>query len=104
MISDEKKKVLGDRARVLGKLKEHPSWEELRSEFERKRERHEKRVAGLIIARAEAPIVQREIDYIAGFWAGAKWLLDTPDMAEESLKKALVKAERLRVASKEDDR
>lgn len=35
------------------------------------------------------PLDQREIDYQRGFFAGARWILDNPEMAEGELRKAL---------------
>lgn len=89
-------KEKGDLARELGKLKEHPSWEFLRVEVSRKRSEY---LAGLLrkLMREGVnadPIDQREIDYQRGFWAGAKWVTDNPDLAESALAAALKKVDR----------
>lgn len=91
----ERLKVLGARAQELGKLKEHESWSALRTEFDRKKDKHTRRLVKLVMARETAAITQREIDYVSGFWAGAEWILDNPDCAEDALVAALKKASNL---------
>lgn len=88
--SDEVR-VKGDLARELSKLRDHPSWETLRSEYEKVRREEEERLLRKLTASGinAAPIDQREIDYRRGFWAGAQWLLDNPDLADAALAAAL---------------
>lgn len=86
-------KAQGDLARELAKLKDHPSWDILRGEYEKKRDGYFNRLSLRLMsggARA-ATVDQREIDYQRGFWAGAKWVIDNPDLAETALADALKK-------------
>lgn len=83
-----------ERARTLAKLAEHEGWKLLRELLEERKGKHLKRIASLLVARSEASVTQREIDYIAGFWHGAEWLLNNPDLHEQKLERALLKAQR----------
>ena len=89
----EKLKVIGDRAQELSKLKKHPSWPVLREIFEGKKNQWFGSLARSLMA--GQLVDQREIDRKAGFFAGAEWILDNPDMAEASLNRALKKAQTL---------
>lgn len=82
---------LGDLARDLAKLTEHPSWSVLRSEFDKRKTAYlAKLVRKLAAGGVEAPPVnQREIDYQRGFLRGAQAVLDSPDNALKMLEKAL---------------
>lgn len=82
---------LGDRARELAKLMEHPSWDLLRLELDAKRSQFMARKTRELISGGihADPVNQREIDYQRGFFAGAEWILNNPEMAEATLKKAL---------------
>ena len=84
---------LGDKARELAKLREYPSWETLRKEFEARRQTYLLKLARQIAAGGpEAdPLDQRQLDYSRGFLRGAQAVLDTPDNAIEALEKALQK-------------
>lgn len=90
-IEADKIRVLGDRARELSKLQEHPSWPILKTELERVRDLYVGRLARTFATGgiSALPLNQREIDYQRGFFRGAKWILDNPDMAESTLMKAL---------------
>lgn len=87
----DKVAALQERATRLGQLKTHPSWAELRALFEERRRKHYDNLARQLVAGAE--IDQRYVDRMAGFFKGAQWLLDNPELAESSLKAALKKAE-----------
>lgn len=93
--------MLQARAFRLGKLKEHESWQELRSLFEERKQKHYTSLTKQLIDGAE--IDQRWVDRIAGFFRGAQWILDNPDQAEKSLESALKKAQ-LFQALEGDDR
>jgi len=84
---------LGDKARELAKLAEHPSWATLRKEFEARKQTYLLKLARQIAAGGKdaAPLDQRELDYQRGFLRGAQAVLDTPDNAIEALEKALQK-------------
>ena len=88
-------KELGDKAQDLSKLKDHPSWEVLRSEFEAKRLKYMDRLAARLMRGGlnANPLDQREIDYQRGFFDGAQWILDNPEFAESSLENALKRME-----------
>lgn len=86
---------LGDRAMRLHKLSEHEGWDELRRAFEVRKEKWTRNLAQRLLLK-DSTIDQREIDWQNGFLAGCKWLLDNPDMAEETLEKALRQVERMK--------
>lgn len=91
-------RVLGDRARELAKLADHPSWPVLKGEMARVRGVYQARLARRLTTGGinASPLDQREIDYQRGFFAGAQWILDNPEMAEATLAKALERRERER--------
>lgn len=95
----ERLAALTQRAERLGKIKEHESWAELRALFEERRDKHYKSLTSRLLAGAE--IDQRHVDRTAGFFHGAQWILDHPDLAEASLKRALERAERLQAITEE---
>jgi hypothetical protein len=82
-----------DTARELAKLKEHPSWDVLRSEFEGRRRRYLDNLARSIAAGGidADPLNQRAIDYQRGFLRGAQAVLDSPENAIEHLERVLRK-------------
>lgn len=89
-------RTVGDRARELDKLKEHPSWETLRNEFELLRQAYTTKLARQLLKgglKAEA-LNQRELDYQRGFLAGAEWILELPEFAVNALEAALRRMER----------
>ena len=92
-LRSQKLRDVGDTARELAKLTEHPSWDALRAEFEkRKRMFHAKLANQLMAGGPKAkPFDQREIDYQRGFLSGAQAVLDTPDRAVEALEQLLRK-------------
>lgn len=89
--------VIADRARRLGSIKQHPAWPELREELGRKKARTQKsfQARHFTSSHLAAPVDQREIDFLNGFFAGAEWILDNPEQAEDTLKAALRKSEAL---------
>ena len=89
-------RVLGDRAQQLSKLTEHPSWATLKEELGRVREMYQTKLSRKLTTGGinAPPLDQREIDYQRGFFAGAKWILDNPDLAESTLQTALDRRER----------
>lgn len=98
-LDPEKLAALAARAERLGRIKDHPSWHELRALFEERREKHYASLTSRLLAGAE--IDQRQIDRTAGFFRGAEWILNNPDQAQDSLKRALEKAERLQAITEE---
>lgn len=82
---------IGDKARELGKLVDHPAWAILRAEFDGLKETYFKRLATRLVSgglKAEA-LDQRELDYQRGFFRGAEWILANPEMIAKTLEKAL---------------
>ena len=84
----ETEKVLKERASKLSSLQMHPGWEELKEEFERKKEKHLRLLVSSQITSGK-PVDQRLFDLYRGFWACGTWLLANPEMAESSLERAL---------------
>lgn len=91
--------AIADRAQRLSQLKQHESWQELRVLFEERRQKHFENLTSRLLAGAE--VDQRHVDRLAGFFRGAQWILDNPDLAEASLEAALKKAERLQTIKEE---
>jgi hypothetical protein len=87
------------RAARLSELKSHPSWAELRALLEERKARRFGQVQRQLID--GLAVDQRYLDRLAGFFKGAEWILDNPDMAEQSLERAVEKALRQGVLSKE---
>lgn len=85
-MNEDATRELQQRQVRLTALTLHPSWEELRSEFDRKKARQEKQLLSELL-RGE-PLDQRRIDWFRGFWQGAEWILNNPEMAERSFKRA----------------
>ncbi len=83
----------GDRARDLAKLKEHPSWNVLRKEFETRKAAYLDQLARELMTGGEDtdPLNQRKLDYRRGFLRGALAVLDAPDNALNALETALRK-------------
>lgn len=87
----EKVAQLQERATRLGELRAHPSWAELCEVVaEKKAARFEQLRKNLL---SGEPVDQRYIDRLAGFFMGAEFVLERPDLAEASLATALKKAE-----------
>ena len=90
-LRSQKIRDVGDAARELAKLTEHPSWPALRTEIEKRKQGYLTKVARQLTSGgpdAEA-FNQREMDYIRGFFKGVDAVLDTPDRAVATLEKAL---------------
>ena len=80
--------VLGDRAKNLNNLKTSPGWQELRTISEARKKKCGEQLAAKLLRRGSV-FDQREADYLAGFFAGMTYLLDSTDWAEESFERAL---------------
>ena len=79
-----------DRAVRLGELREHPSWAELRAVLEERKAVYFRSLQRQLVS--GSAVDQRYIDRVAGFFRGAEWILDNPDLAEKSLQAAVRKA------------
>lgn len=94
---EQKKHVarLGDAARDLGKLTEHPSWKLLRDTFEKARADAELRLANELFSGGEGakPADQRKIDYRRGFLRGCQAVLDHPERAVKAFEEAMERME-----------
>lgn len=88
MTTDEKTRVLEERAARLASLKQHPHWEELCAEFERKRTRNEK-VYTAYLAAGDASAAQREFDRAQGFDAALQWVVQVVERAEDTLERVI---------------
>jgi hypothetical protein len=78
------------RTAKLSELKSHPSWAELLAILE---ERKTKRFGAVQRQLIEGVAIdQRYLDRLAGFFKGAEWILDNPDLSEQSLATAVKKA------------
>lgn len=91
--------ALRERAAKLGELKQHPSWAELRQLLEERKSRRFQSMQRELIH--GTPVDQRYVDRMAGFFKGAEWILDNPDMAEQSLERAVSKAQMMGLLEKE---
>lgn len=81
------------RSSRLSELKDHPSWPELQAALD---DRKEKTLTGITRQlMAGEPVDQRYLDRVAGFYVGAQWILDNPDLNERRLTAVLAKAELL---------
>ena len=81
-----------DRAARLGELREHPSWAELRAVLEERKAVHFRSLQRQLMAGYHD---QRYVDRMSGFFKGAEWILDNPDLAEKSLQNAIKRATRM---------
>lgn len=79
--------ALGDRAQALARLREHPQWQALHTEYEVLRDKRVRALAARILSTGE--VDQREIDHQRGFLKGVEWLLGTPEMTEKALISAI---------------
>jgi hypothetical protein len=98
-LSADKLAEIKVRAARLSELKSHPSWAELRALLEERKARR----FGLLQRQLIDGIAvdQRYLDRLAGFFKGAEWILDNPDMAEQSLERAVERALREGLLGKE---
>ena len=87
--NDPKFKVVAEDARIFTELMEQPGWKRLRERLTREEDEYLLDVARrLLDGRKELVVDQREIDFMAGFWKGAKYVLLHPEKAEQSFEKA----------------
>ena len=86
---------VGDSARELTKLLEHPSWRVLRSQIGKRKHAYLTRLATQMSTGGidAEPVDQRQLDYIRGFLRGVDAVLDTPDRALDALEKLLKREE-----------
>lgn len=82
----------GDVARELGKLKDHEAWPVLRQRFEELQQADVQQLARKIIV--SGTVDPAAVQARHGFWKGAEWVLNNPDLAEIALKQALRALER----------
>jgi hypothetical protein len=81
------------RTSILSELKDNPSWAELQRALDDYQARKFAAFSRRLIAGEE--VDQRYIDRLAGFFIGAQWILDNPDLNEQKLEAKLRKAELL---------
>ena len=86
----DKVAALRDRSVRLSELKDQPSWAELRSVLEERKAKTFEQIQRQLIE--GVAIDQRWLDRVAGFYKGAEWILDNPDLTEQKLIVALKKS------------
>lgn len=74
-----------ERAERLVTLLDHPNWQELRNVAKDKMNKHFNLLAKELMAGRDIP----DLQYRRGFFAGMKFLLDQPDLAQKKLAAAL---------------
>jgi hypothetical protein len=84
-------KEQGRIAQELEHLREHRSWAVLRELYEERKAKQMNSLVGRLLARPHVEAYQRDIDYTAGFWAGAEWILKSPDLAQSELDNMLAR-------------
>lgn len=88
MITEEKRRLLEDRAAKLASFNQHPHWGELLAEFDRKRSRNEKEFTAYL-ASGDTQAAQRAYDRSEGFDRALKWVQSVVERAEETLERVL---------------
>jgi hypothetical protein len=83
VLSPEAQRELVTRGGSLAALSQHPSWPDLEDEINKKIERLRKRA--LATSLSQAPVNQRELDYVRGFIDGMTYLVAVPNLAESRL-------------------
>ena len=78
---------LGNRVQALAALRENRGWPEL-AQIVKERMEREFLLLSHALMRGE-PWSQEELAYKRGFFAGMKFLLDSPDLNESKLERAL---------------
>lgn len=87
--TDPKFRVIAEDARIFGELMEQPGWQRLIERIEREKDEYLHDIARrLLDGRKEIAVDQREIDFMAGFYKGALYVLKHPEVAEKSFTKA----------------
>lgn len=92
-VNPETQRILSERASKLAALAKHASWDELLAEFERRKERDVKAITTDLVAGKPLTDAQSEIDYARGFASALKWVARIPKSAEDTLERALRKAD-----------
>lgn len=59
--------------------------------YEERKAKQMNSVVQRLLARPHQEVLQRDIDYYAGFWAGAEWILKSPDLAQNELDSLLAR-------------
>lgn len=82
---------LGTYAQDLAKLKEHESWGVLRQRFEKMKEDDVRSLSHQLLSGRE--VDNTNLAFRRGFWKGAQWVLDNPDLAQQAFEKAIGRIE-----------
>lgn len=90
--SPEHTQKLVERERHFRALKESPAWSSLEDALKEKMEAHYKTLAHKLM-RGER-VSMADAQWYRGFFAGARFVLRTPDFNDSELKKALEKQQR----------
>jgi hypothetical protein len=89
-LSREQQNEVNRRAAALGTLAQHPSWDEMEAEVERKIERLQRRATTLALHDDGAD--QRKLDFIRGTISALRWFVGVPRNAEATLERYLREA------------
>jgi len=84
--SDPKIRAVAEDAKVFGELRDQRGWQRLVERLANEKDEYMLDIAARLLANKEVP--QREIDFMAGFYKGADYVLKHPEKAEESFVKA----------------
>ena len=84
--NDPKFRMIAEDARIFGELMEQRGWQRLLERMEKEEQEYLLDVAKRL--RDGFEVSQREIDFMAGFWKGAIYVLRHPQKAEQSFEKA----------------
>lgn len=88
-MDEAKREQLAFTAQQLAHLPKHESWLVLRAEVENRLRRD------MLSLTSGREVPQYEFDWKRGFWAGALYVLNIPEHAEDTLEQALERAQAL---------
>ena len=83
---DPKFRAIAEDAKVFGELQEQRGWQRLIARLDKERAEYLLDIAKRLLDGYQ--VDQREIDFMAGFYKGADYVLRHPQKAEESFEKA----------------
>lgn len=72
---------------LLAHLSQHPSWKALKEAADEKRDLFLRQLTREIVGMAGGTVPAEELQYIRGYLAGMKFLLESPDKAAKTLRR-----------------
>lgn len=75
-----------EEARLYDSLRENVAWQKLAQRVRDDKDRYFASIARRLMSGAK--VDQREVDYMRGFYFGARWIIEHPEEAEKSLERA----------------